>query len=74
MNKLNTILVNILKIKEHQLVDELAMGDVVLWDSLKHMELITTIESELEIELSAEQIMEMDNIKSIRDIVGNIRA
>jgi acyl carrier protein len=44
------------------------MADVVLWDSLKHMELIAVIEDELNIELTAEDIMKMVDVKSIRDI------
>ena len=73
MKKLNSILVRILKIKEHELVDQLTMNDVVLWDSLKHMELIVTIENELEIELSAEDIMEMTDVKTIRMVTARLQ-
>ena len=69
MKKLNKILVTIFKINEDKLTDELSMADVVLWDSLKHMELIAVIEDELNIELTAEDIMKMVDVKSIRDIV-----
>ncbi|MFT6689664.1 MAG: acyl carrier protein [Colwellia sp.] len=57
-----------MKINEDKLTDELSMADVVLWDSLKHMELIAVIEDELNIELTAEDIMKMVDVKSIRDI------
>jgi acyl carrier protein len=73
MNKLDSILVRILKVKEQDLLDELTMNDVVLWDSLKHMELIVTIENELEIELSAEDIMEMTDVKAIRTITAGLK-
>lgn len=69
MNTLNNILVAIFKIEASQLSNELTMEDIVLWDSLKHMELITTIENELNIELSVDDIMAMISIKAIRDIV-----
>lgn len=57
-----------MKINEDKLTDELSMADVVLWDSLKHMGLIAVIEDELNIELTAEDIMKMVDVKSIRDI------
>jgi|TARA_R110000868_G_scaffold39435_4_gene137393 acyl carrier protein len=69
MKKLNNILASIFKIDEAQLTDELSMKSVAMWDSLKHMELISVIEDELKIALTAEDIIQMVNIKSIREIV-----
>lgn len=70
MNKLNEIMVAIFKVDENKLTNELSMQDLALWDSLKHMELISVIEEELNIELTADDIIQMVNIKSIRDIVA----
>lgn len=70
MDKLNPLLAAIFKVNEDELINELTMDDVALWDSLKHMELITTIEDKMGIELSADDIMSMTSIKTIRDIVS----
>ena len=43
--------------------------DVDEWDSLTHMDLITTLENELNIEFSMDEIMIMRDIKSVKDIV-----
>lgn len=69
MDKLNPLLATTFKISENQLTDELTMDDVTLWDSLKHMELITTIENIMQIELTADDIVAMTSVKVIREIV-----
>ena len=69
MEKLKQILCEVLKIKEDDLNDQLTMKDIENWDSLKHMDLITSIEESLKIELSMDDIISMIDIKTIRKIV-----
>ena len=52
-----------------KLNDQLTMKDIENWDSLKHMDLITSIEESLKIELSMDDIISMIDIKTIRKIV-----
>jgi len=70
MDKLFPLLASLFKMNESELTDELSMDHVALWDSLKHMELITSIEEELLIELTADDIMDMISIKAIKKIVA----
>lgn len=69
MKKLDQILCNVLRIKEDELNDNMTMKDVEKWDSLKHMDLITSIEDELEIQFSMDDIISMKDIKIIKNIV-----
>lgn len=71
MENLNTILVDIFKLQQSELTDELTMENLALWDSLKHMELITTLENEFNVELSADDIMAMISVSAIRQIIQN---
>ena len=63
MEKLNTILCDVFRLKKDELKDELTMKDIKIWDSLTHMDLITSIEAGLNIQLS------MKDIKTIKNIV-----
>ena len=69
MQKLDKILCDILGIKEEELDDSLKKENVKKWDSLTHMDLISTIEEEFSIQLSMDEIMNMTDIKTIREIV-----
>ncbi len=69
MESLNKILCEVFRLKEEELKDELTMEDIEKWDSLTHMELVTSIEEGLEIQLSMDDIMTMRDIKTIKSIV-----
>jgi acyl carrier protein len=64
--QLNMILYRILKLGPKDLHDDLTMDDVELWDSLRHMEIITAIESDFDLEFSYEEITSMRSIGAIR--------
>ena len=68
MEKIGAILCKIFGLKEGDLNDNLTMKDVGRWDSLTHMDLITSLESELNIEFDMDEIMSMKDIKSIKKI------
>ena len=69
MEKLNKILCDVFRLKEDELNDTLTMEDIEKWDSLTHMDLITSLEEGLEIQLSMDDIMSMKDIKTIKNIV-----
>ena len=69
MEKLNTILCDVFRLKKDELKDELTMKDIKIWDSLSHMDLITSIEAGLNIQLTMDDIMSMKDIKTIKNIV-----
>ena len=49
MNKLDEILCEVFRMKFKELSDNLTMEDINNWDSLKHMELVVSIEEGIEI-------------------------
>ena len=59
----------ILRIAPEDVVDTLGMDDLGTWDSLSHMQLIVTIESDYGIELTADEIVTMRTIGSIRNVL-----
>ena len=63
------ILVDLFKISIEEAKKDLGMNDIANWDSLTHMNLIVTVEDELGIELSGDDIAEMISFDQIRAIV-----
>lgn len=59
------LIVEIFKIRENEYNLGLTMDDVPNWDSLKHMELITRVESDYDIVLDLEEIVSMRSVNSI---------
>ena len=68
-DKLNVLMADLLRMDADKVSDELTMQDSDVWDSLKHMELIVSIEDEFDVELSADDIVNMLSVKAIRDIL-----
>lgn len=52
-----------------EITDGLSMKDLDVWDSLKHMELIVSIEQLFGIELTFDEIVAMQTLKEIRRIL-----
>ena len=70
MEKLNNILCEVFRLKGNELDDKLTMEDIESWDSLTHMDLITSIEEGLNIQLTMDDIMNMKDVKTIKSVVG----
>lgn len=70
MKTLNAILSEVFRIPQDEISDDLSMDDVQHWDSLTHMDLITSIEQGLHIQLTMDEIMMMKDVQTIRSIVA----
>lgn len=70
IDALDEIFVDLLKVAPGALADSMTMNDVAMWDSLRHMELITAIEQQLGLELTFEEIATMQSIGAIRKLVS----
>ena len=66
MTELYTVIAEVMRIPEEEISDTFSMSNSDAWDSLKHMELIVSIESAFNVTLSADDIVEMINIKGIK--------
>lgn len=70
MEKINDIIARTFKISAEEAAKDLDMKEVSRWDSLTHMDLITTIEDEFKIQLTGDEIAEMTTFSAVRSIVG----
>ena len=70
MNKKATlILSNVFGIKEADVHPDLTKDDVGSWDSLKQMDLVTSLEKEYNITLGIPDIVKMQSVKAILDVL-----
>lgn len=68
MEPLSVLLARVFNTQE--LPDSAGMADVQGWDSLTHMDLIAQIEETYSLELTGDEIAEMQSIGSIREILA----
>jgi len=68
--KLDSLLVEVLRVPADKLSDELTLETVDGWDSLRHMELVAALEEGLGLELTMEDIASMASVGAIREIVS----
>jgi acyl carrier protein len=68
--RLMKMMADILGVNSDEISDDSSMETVENWDSLKHMELIGSIEEEFEIPLlSADEIVEMTTVVEIMRVL-----
>jgi acyl carrier protein len=68
---LEQLLADLLQIPVTEVSDPLAMADVEAWDSLKHMELIASLEEQLGIQLSFDEIVTMRSVADIKRVLNS---
>jgi len=70
MNKKATlVLSNVFGIKEGDIHPDLTKADVGSWDSLKQMDLVTSLEKEYNITLGIPDIVKMQSVKAILEVL-----
>lgn len=69
MKDIDKILIKVFGVSEENISDDTTMNDILGWDSLTHMDLITAIEEGLGIELDGDEIAEMTSIGNIRKVL-----
>jgi len=69
--KLKTILQEIFNLTDNEFSETLTKDEISSWDSLKHMQLITTLEKEFLIDLTVHEIVSMQSISDILSTLEN---
>ena len=69
MGQVETLVAEVLQIQAGTISDGLTMKDLDVWDSLKHMELIVSLEGSFDIQLSFEEIIAMQSVGEIKRIL-----
>lgn len=70
MTKVEKIICDVFKIDFEKIEDSMTMEKVDKWDSMAHMELIASLEAELNIELTGDDIADMNSIGAIKTITA----
>ena len=68
--KIESLLAEVLQIPSNTITNDLAMKNVESWDSLKHMELIVSLEESFGIQLSFEDIVAMQTVGEIKRVLS----
>ena len=63
------IIRDVFEAEEDQFGDQLKLTDLEGWDSMAHMFFITKLESEYDIELSGDEIADMQTIGDIQEVL-----
>lgn len=66
MDTLTRIISEILRINENRITPEITIHETAAWDSLTHIELITTMEEAFSIQFTEDEIVAMTNVGKIR--------
>jgi acyl carrier protein len=64
-----SLLAEVLQIPASGVTEDLAMKDVEAWDSLKHMELIVSLEQSFGIEFTFDDIVAMRSVAEIKRVL-----
>jgi acyl carrier protein len=67
--KVTGLLAEVLQIPATRINDDLAMKDLEIWDSLKHMELIMAMEQAFELEFTFDEIVAMRSVLDIKRVL-----
>jgi len=67
--ELKRLMSSLLELKPEEINDETSNDNTESWDSLKHMEIISTIEDNFNITFSADEIIELTSFKKIKAIL-----
>ena len=68
-DKIFKILSRILKIPLNKIDDNFEMNKVSQWDSVAHLDIISTFEDEFNIQFDASEISKLINLKNINKII-----
>ena len=63
------LLADLLQLPIAEITDDLAMKDVEVWDSLKHMELVVSLEEIFCVQLTFDEIVAMQSVREIRRVL-----
>jgi acyl carrier protein len=67
--KVEVLLAEVLQVPAAEITDDLAMKDVEAWDSLKHMELVVSLEQTFGLQLTFDEIVAMQSVGEIKRVM-----
>lgn len=70
-DRLSRILKNVFTLSDKEFREDLEKEDISNWDSLRHMDLIATIEAEYDITLSMQEILSINSFPALTEVLKN---
>ena len=67
------IITQTLQIERNVVTDELSINDIPEWDSVGNLNIIQSIEEELEVEIPIENLFELTNVKLFVEEVNKLK-
>jgi acyl carrier protein len=67
--KVEGLLADVLQVPAAEITDDLSMKDVEAWDSLKHMELVVSLEQTFGLQLTFDEIVAMQSVGEIKRVM-----
>ena len=67
--KLRQTLADVFGVRENEIIPELCKDDLDVWDSLKQMDLVMSLERAFDVSLGIEDIVQMTSVSSIIKIL-----
>lgn len=71
--KVESLLAEVLQMPAARITDDLAMKNAEAWDSLKHMELIVSLEEAFNLQLTFDEIVAMQSVREIKRVLREKR-
>ena len=68
------IIAQTLKIGPDEVRDDLEYGSIESWDSLAHVSLMLQIESEYDVEIDEDTMVELTSVRAIKDYLSQMAA
>ena len=67
--KIESLLVEVLQLAPSTITNDLAMKNLDAWDSLKHMELVISLEQAFDLQLTFDDIVAMQSVREIKRVL-----
>jgi acyl carrier protein len=67
--QIETLVAEVLQVPVASITDDLAMTETDAWDSLRHMELVVSLEDTFRIELTSDEIVAMESVRAIKRVL-----
>ncbi|MCA1652893.1 MAG: acyl carrier protein [Sphingomicrobium sp.] len=71
--KIDQLIADAFKISPDQVDDSLEYGSIEGWDSLAHVTLMLQIESEYDVEIDEDTMIELTSVRAIREYVDTVK-
>ena len=68
--EIRTVFSQVFSIPASRVTDQLSWNDLEQWDSLGHIRLIDALREQFNIEIPADQALEMESVREIKRIVS----